>query len=287
MEIIFYLFLFLLGSIMWSFCGVIIERGRGGFEWTRWKEIFGGRSYCPGCGHSLTWWQLIPFVGWLLQKGKCFRCDLQIPMRYNRLELSMGLVFVTTSRFVVGNELTGVLLWYVERQPLVFWLLVNWAFWWIIIADFFWYELNVYLRLFLVLRIAGRGAFGEIASFDRMFLRGVAWTAIFWCIWRVSKRYVRAKLKVDGEGIGEGDIMIALVVGLLFPFLAWTNYPISGIQMICVYLIGSSALGILFWLGRLAISGDENHMLPFLPAMIVAFWLLLAFADNILSLIAI
>jgi len=101
----------------------------------------------------------------------------------------------------------------------VFWLLVNWAFWGIIIADFFWYELNVYLRLFLVFWIVGRGAFGKIMPFEWMFLRGVAWTAIFGCIWRASKRYVRTKLKVDGEGIGEGDIMIALVIGLLFPFL--------------------------------------------------------------------
>jgi hypothetical protein len=60
-----------------------------------------------------------------------------------------------------------------------------------------------------------------------MFLRGVVWTGIFWCIWRASKRYVRVKLKEEGEGIGEGDIMIALVVGLLFPFLAGTDYPIS------------------------------------------------------------
>ncbi len=49
MVIAFYILIALLGMVLASFAGVIIERGRGGFEFSRLPEILGGRSYCPGC----------------------------------------------------------------------------------------------------------------------------------------------------------------------------------------------------------------------------------------------
>lgn len=286
MTLTFYIIIFFLWAIMGSFAGVIIERGRGGFEWGRWKEILGGRSYCPGCGQSLTWWQLLPLVGWISQKGKCFRCKKAIPAWYNWMEITMGLVFVVTMWFVVGGNISMSGLAEIDLNVWIFWLILNRALWAIIIADFFWYELNVYLWLFLVAWIVGRGMFGEIAPFEAMFLRGVGWTAVFALIWWLSKLYLRARHTVEGEGIGEGDIMVALIIGMLFPFLAGSNEIISAVQLFCLYLIGSGILGIIFWLGRLVIENNRHRMLPFLPAMIVAFWLLLAYGETLLKLIA-
>ncbi len=285
MSFIFYTLLFFLGSVMGSFVGVIIERGRGGFEWKRLVEIFGGRSYCPWCGQTLTWWQLIPYLGWLAQRGKCFRCGLAIPKRYNWLEMTMWMVFVATAWCIVGDNLYGVFMSSIPREPLVFWLLVNWAFRGIIVADFLWYELNVYLWLFLIGWIVGRAAGWDFLNFEWMFAWGIVWIAIFGLIWRLSKLYIQRKFKTDGAGIGEGDVMLSLVIGFLFPFLIQNINPVSAIQLICVYLILSSALGIVFWLVRLGLDGNRNSMLPYLPAMIVAFWLLLGLAEYIMQLI--
>lgn len=35
-------------------------------------------SYCDHCHHRLRWWQLLPIVGWLIQKGKCYDCHFRI-----------------------------------------------------------------------------------------------------------------------------------------------------------------------------------------------------------------
>lgn len=36
------------------------------------------RSYCNSCHQQLTWWQLIPVIGWLIQKGRYHFCHASI-----------------------------------------------------------------------------------------------------------------------------------------------------------------------------------------------------------------
>ena len=36
------------------------------------------RSYCDSCHQQLIWWQLIPVIGWLIQKGRCHFCHASI-----------------------------------------------------------------------------------------------------------------------------------------------------------------------------------------------------------------
>lgn len=48
------------------------------------------RSFCPACGHTLTWRENIPLLGWLLQGGACRFCQGRIPARYPLTELASG-----------------------------------------------------------------------------------------------------------------------------------------------------------------------------------------------------
>lgn len=36
------------------------------------------RSICDVCQHQLSWWQLIPLIGFLLQRGRCYWCHSSI-----------------------------------------------------------------------------------------------------------------------------------------------------------------------------------------------------------------
>ena len=36
------------------------------------------RSYCDHCHHPLTWWQLVPILGWVIQGGHCHFCRQRI-----------------------------------------------------------------------------------------------------------------------------------------------------------------------------------------------------------------
>ena len=69
--------------------------------------------------------------------------------------------------------------------------------------------------------------------------------------------------------------MLAAIVGLLFPFLVEGLDRVGQVQMVFVYLVISSFIGMVFWYMRLLITKDTDNMMPFLPAMIVGFLVLL------------
>ncbi len=57
------------------------------------KRIFWGRSKCPLCRKTLTPFQLIPLVSWLIQGGKCGFCKAPISKFYPLTELVFIVVF--------------------------------------------------------------------------------------------------------------------------------------------------------------------------------------------------
>ena len=64
---------FILGACLASFAGLVGFRLRT-CE-TPWAPR---RSYCDHCHCQLRCWQLIPILGWLLQRGRCIHCQAPI-----------------------------------------------------------------------------------------------------------------------------------------------------------------------------------------------------------------
>lgn len=56
------------------------------------KDPLRGRSCCPTCGHKLGATELIPVLSFLVQRGRCRLCGIQIPVIYPLLELATGAV---------------------------------------------------------------------------------------------------------------------------------------------------------------------------------------------------
>lgn len=44
-------------------------------------------SHCPACGHRLSWWELIPILGYVLARGRCAGCGVRISIGYPLLEI--------------------------------------------------------------------------------------------------------------------------------------------------------------------------------------------------------
>ncbi|MCT6652048.1 MULTISPECIES: prepilin peptidase [Lactiplantibacillus] len=55
------------------------------------------RSRCPHCRHQLRFWQLIPLLGILLQRGQCYDCRTPISLRSSLIELLCGSLLASSS----------------------------------------------------------------------------------------------------------------------------------------------------------------------------------------------
>lgn len=58
------------------------------------ESIFIGRSHCPKCGTVLKWYDLIPVLSFLFQKGECRYCHKKISWQYPLVEILTALIFL-------------------------------------------------------------------------------------------------------------------------------------------------------------------------------------------------
>lgn len=77
----------IIGALIGSFLNVVIYRYNTGLS------ISTGRSQCFVCGKKLLWYELIPLLSFLFQKGRCRVCHTKISWQYPLVELVTALLF--------------------------------------------------------------------------------------------------------------------------------------------------------------------------------------------------
>jgi len=93
MSIIYWTFFFLLGLIIGSFLNSIVYRLE------KKESIVAKRSYCPFCKKVLSWFELIPLMSFIFQKGRCRNCNKKISYQYPLVELATGILFLLIFNF--------------------------------------------------------------------------------------------------------------------------------------------------------------------------------------------
>lgn len=86
-EIYIYILIFIFGSVMGSFLNVLAVRLSNN------ESIIWPSSHCPNCHHKLKWYELIPIVSYIVQKGKCRSCKARIPISYLVIEIVTGVLY--------------------------------------------------------------------------------------------------------------------------------------------------------------------------------------------------
>ncbi len=87
-QLIFYLLMFMIGTIFGSFFTLAVYRI------PLHQDITHKRSYCPNCNHKLSFWDMIPILSYLILGGKCRYCKTKIRIRYLLLEILTGIIFL-------------------------------------------------------------------------------------------------------------------------------------------------------------------------------------------------
>jgi len=79
---------FVFGTLIGSFLNVVIFRHHTN------KPIANDRSVCLSCSKKLSWFELLPIISFLIQKGRCRGCHSTFSWQYPLIEFFTGLVFV-------------------------------------------------------------------------------------------------------------------------------------------------------------------------------------------------
>lgn len=260
--------IFFFWLIFGSLGSVLLTRFADGITRTKLRGFFFGYSKCPHCEDRLKAKHLIPVVSYLVQWGKCSYCWKKISRIYPVLEILCAGIFVVTYFFLKDFWI----------ETLVFWLLTNWFLILLLVYDLQKYELHMVIRVLLT-------ALGIVANINiswgsdwNALMSAIMFGVIFLLIYLFARRYVHMRFKKHEEWFGQGDIYLAVTIGLLFPIiLSFHNLLFSWMMLLNVlilFVLMSSIVGLIrAWL-QFLITKKASKIIPFFPAMIIAFRIL-------------
>jgi prepilin signal peptidase PulO-like enzyme (type II secretory pathway) len=239
-SLIFYSFVFILGSVIGSFLGVLSDR-------LPQEKTIRGRSKCGHCGKTLEWFDLIPIFSFLFLGGKCRRCKKSISSYHFWIEAITGLAFLVVAFYLFPLDADLPEFQWLNWQLLIqilFWLFLASCFIAVFFAD---------LRFYIIpdeIIIAGIGC-SLIYRIWLVFNSGFSLISIE--AWRVFLFSFLAALLAGGfffslnyfsrgRWMGMGDAKLALFLGLA---LGWPSILIG---LFLSFLTGSIiGLGLVFW----------------------------------------
>lgn len=88
MEALYTIYLALVGAAVGSFLNVCIYR------WPAGLSVVRPRSRCGGCGETISWYDNIPVVSWVILRGRCRSCGEKISVQYPLVELMVALIWL-------------------------------------------------------------------------------------------------------------------------------------------------------------------------------------------------
>ncbi len=264
MDISYYIIIFIFGVIIGSFLNVVINRYNTGIS-------LGGRSMCFSCGAKLSWYELIPIISFLIQRGKCRKCKSKISWQYLIVEFSTGILFLLTVCYLPFTGYFDIFVYFYLWIIICLLVVITvYDFRHKIIPDSFVYVFAGLSFLYMFANIVF--SIGDFNKID--LLAGPILATPFVLLWLVSR----------GSWMGLGDAKLSLGIG-------W---------FLGLYY-GLSAIILSFWIGAvfgvvLIIFGNTNLFLkdkkftmkseiPFGPFLILGIFLVLFFKIDALKLL--
>ena len=266
-------FIFLTGLIIGSFLNVVIFRYDSNLTW---KSLM-GRSSCMTCKKKLSWYELVPVLSFLVQKGKCMGCGEKISWQYPIVEMLTGVMFllVYNFQFPISNFQTIFDVSMFQFLNLIYlWLVFS-----ILII------ITVYDIKHKIIPDSLSFLFAGLA-FIGLFLNGsgsLNWTDLlagpilatpFAFLWLISR----------GRWIGFGDAKLALGIG-------WFSGLIDGISSVVLAFWIGSLFGVsLILLSKLQtlffkdVKFTIKSEIPFAPFLILGMILIFFFNWDVLGL---
>lgn len=246
MEIFYIVCFFILGTILGSFYNVL------GLRIPKNESIISPRSHCERCGHTLSWYELIPLFSFIYQSGKCRKCHKKISWIYPFSEFFTGLLFaISYYSFGFSYQLLIALI----ISSLLILVTVS-DLTYMMIPDRF---IIISSILILIIKLIFLG----ITEFLSSLLSGIIAFSLMYLIMQLGS-YLLKK-----EALGGADVKLMFVVGVtLEPFLSLIVIIIASVIALPVSLF------LLVW--------AKEHIIPFGPFIVIG--LLIVFFTKLNSM---
>lgn len=175
------IFLFIIGSIFGSFANLVIHRSM------RDESIVYPRSHCDSCGKSLSPFEVIPIISFLILKGKCRSCGARISPDNIVMEIIGGILLIISSSY--GLNLKSFLIF----ASLMLGLIIS-------VIDL--KTMEIYMKHLIMLLLLG--FIYRFHFFDKkFFIKIIIFSLTYYLIYRIS-----------GKNLGDGDYYFYLGLGL-------------------------------------------------------------------------
>ncbi len=214
------------------------------------------RSFCPQCKTTLSWWENIPLLSWLLLRGHCHHCHKPISARYPTVELLTAITSALVT-WQMGPSYALVL-------PLMLtWILIALAF----------IDLDHQLLPDLI-TLPGIWL-GLIASTFTLFTSPgeaiIGASAGYLSLWLIFHLFY---LLTGKKGMGYGDFKLMALAGA---WLGWQALPL----VILLAATSGSLVGV-----TLILSGRQRRSqpIPFGPFLAAAIWITMVWGEPLTSL---
>lgn len=164
-----HLYFFLVGSILASFLGLVIDRFPE-------QSIVFPASHCDSCQTRLRPLDLIPIISQIFNRFRCRYCKVRYPVWYALFEFGLGLIFLAFSwKFLTLGQLIlitagltlGIYDFRHQEYPLLVWLIFHL----ILMVCSSW---NLAMAFFLILGIIAHVINIRIGAGDFLFLASCA-----------------------------------------------------------------------------------------------------------------
>jgi prepilin signal peptidase PulO-like enzyme (type II secretory pathway) len=251
-QYVFFIFFAVLGLIIGSFLDVVLTRFNTGAS-------LQGRSRCLSCGHTLSWYELMPLLSYVVLRGRCFNCGSHIPLRLLTTEL------LTASLFVWSYVTFGMSIFLAPALVLVALLVLITLYDYdhMVIPHFFVYALLGVGFLYMCMEYA---QFGNSFTPVFHFASALGASSFFGLLWFFSK----------GRWIGLGDAKLAFALGLFlspieaFSFVVfsfWIGAGVSLLVLLCMRILHSGQKHLRFYSLPLTMKSE----VPFAPFLVASF----------------
>ena len=206
------------------------------------------RSFCDFCGRQLHWYENVPIISWVIQRGKSRCCGKKLSVLYPIVETMLGLLFLQNFQITNSNfqNYSQLILSMVIITLMMFSAVFDLKYF--ILPDFATGLLIVLSIILLVGRWPASPLLEILSAFGAVGFLGFLY------------------LITKGKGMGFGDVKLAIFMGLLLGF------PKIIIACYVAFIVGAVVgVGMMLW-GK----AGQKTMIPFGPFLLlgtlVAWW---------------